>query len=1633
MISTARNSRVTLFPLGALRLVAPLFICTGAVFAAQEEIRTHLGELSGDRFGAQVAGIGDVTSDGHQDYAISSLAGSGMVKIYDGQHGDLLDTLFGTDQGDEFGKAICSLGKDINGDGKDDFVVSAWMAGTQASPDAGKLYVYSGDGTLLGSPDLLMGDDAGDRFGASVVCLGDVNGDDNVDIAVGAIDDDDRGSSSGSVRFLSIGYDADEDELTVERWADLSGDAPGDRFGSSLASADLAGNVGSALVIGSPEADGDPILANRGVVHVYEHSGGNWDLLTSQQGVDAGDHFGCSVAGLNGWGASAEVVFAVGADHSDENGSASGSVRVFSLAAGSELLHVAGDTAGDNLGEAIANAGDVNKDGHDDLIIGVPGYDSVGVNAGLARIYSGEDGAELLEVTPSALQGAPPGQYFSRFGSSVVGLGRVDFDGPPHQGYYSDTAVGTDGGASGATGQVVLFTEHMNQPPALLDDLFTTHEDSAPVAIAPLWNDNDDDGVIFPATMAIVQGPQNGVAVVDGVSGEVTYTPALNFFGFDTFTYEVADDDGALGSPATVTMEVTTVNDAPVGVADAVVTDEDVPVMAFVTENDTDVDGGPVFSTINIISWPAHGTAEIDYDAEGVFYSPAPDWFGIDSFEYTVQDEFGDSTEVTTCVITVNDVNDPPIAMDDAAIGFQEFPLAVDVLANDYDIDGTIGAAEIVITAHPAGGTVSVDVAGGVVVYLGDLGFVGTDSFSYTVADDDGDASNEVVAIITVLEDCNGNQVWDTDDIATGFSPDCNATGIPDECELVGNDCDTNGVPDECDPDCNANWRPDACEVNNDCNSNGVFDDCEVDCNQNGLPDDCDLLNAVSRDCDMDGLPDECDDIRWVDVAAADCNGDGSWATPHCTLQQAIYASSPGDVIMALPGTYQETIDFAGRNVTLKSAAGMGMTFIDGEGSGPVVRFQAFESPSCLLQGFTVTGGTASGGQAGGIAISGASPTVRGCRIQGNTSSDFGAGASTRNNAHPRFYDCVFVRNDAGRNGGGMLVDNGTVQLYRCDFIENSADDSGGGLFARNGANGVVSSCVFTGNSALNEDGGGAFLDGVGLDLDACVFRENFAGALGGGIALRNASGTPELEGCTVVDNVAGEHGGGLSFDAVNVVLRHSLIRGNEALERGGGLYVVNATQIALEGNEHSSNTCGTLGGGMFLSAQGGSIKRCTSAENVAGVGGGGAYLVEHSTPALDSCIFWGDSPDEVRVEITPTINGGVVAGVIYPDAVRYSCLQGGWPVGDGNIASDPMFRDSASGDFGLGMGSPCIDTGNPGIATDSDGSRADMGAHAYQGADYVDVLTWDFGGGEGLDPLFAAQNPMDLTIAASNLWSDHRDRGYAERLNRLADIIAEEDPDVVCLQGLLRAHVSFVGDVLSGAATTPTSLVLDQAAALREMLNLRGWSHHLAGEHVEFDLEVPVVTCGGYADVRLRGDMLTLTKEAPGAHSSANFTLQTGGPLGGLGPASPSLGWLEVEVGGLGGPRVVQTRLDSSPAAGLQAAQAAEVALSAGPGVLVGDFSSIPGSPAYNVFAGLTYEDAWTSLGSGDGATCCQAEDLMNTTSSLSERMDWALSNDVLWAARAARVIGERTADRSVSGRWTSTHAGLMSRWGTP
>ncbi len=102
------------------------------------------------------------------------------------------------------------------------------------------------------------------------------------------------------------------------------------------------------------------------------------------------------------------------------------------------------------------------------------------------------------------------------------------------------------------------------------------------------------------------------------------------------------------------------------------------------------------------------------------------------------------------------------------------------------------------------------------------------------------------------FEDCNGNGLADSQEIADGLTPDCNNNNSPDSCDLnSGNasDCNSNGVLDICDI---------YALVSDDCTGNLIPDECEPDCNSNNLADSCDIAMGLSGDCDLNKIPDEC-------------------------------------------------------------------------------------------------------------------------------------------------------------------------------------------------------------------------------------------------------------------------------------------------------------------------------------------------------------------------------------------------------------------------------------------------------------------------------------------------------------------------------------------------------------------------------------------------------------------------------------------------------------------------------------------------------------------------------------------------------------------------------------------------------
>src|SRR6056297_1121023 len=179
-----------------------------------------------------------------------------------------------------------------------------------------------------------------------------------------------------------------------------------------------------------------------------------------------------------------------------------------------------------------------------------------------------------------------------------------------------------------------------------------------------------------------------------------------------------------------------TENQAPVAVDDAYSTDEDTPLNIAapgVLSNDSDAELDPITAVLD--AGPANA-ASFNLNADGSFdYVPNADFNGSDSFTYFANDGQADSAAATV-TITVNAINDAPVAVDDVATTNEDTQVDIDVLANDSDVDGGLDPATVSVTSGPANGAASVNTTTGVITYTKSGDFNGTDRFVYEVCDD---------------------------------------------------------------------------------------------------------------------------------------------------------------------------------------------------------------------------------------------------------------------------------------------------------------------------------------------------------------------------------------------------------------------------------------------------------------------------------------------------------------------------------------------------------------------------------------------------------------------------------------------------------------------------------------------------------------------------------------------------------------------------------------------------------------------------------------------------------------------------------------------------------------------------------
>ncbi len=505
------------------------------------------------------------------------------------------------------------------------------------------------------------------------------------------------------------------------------------------------------------------------------------------------------------------------------------------------------------------------------------------------------------------------------------------------------------------------------------------------------------------------------------------------------------------------------------------------------------------------------------------------------------------------------------------------------------------------------------------------------------------------------------------------------------------------------------------------------------------------------------------------DPKVSDLLENGTAEHPFDAIEEGIDASTAGDTVLVLDGTYigagNKDLDFGGKAITVRSASGDPATcVINCQDHGRGFHFHNGEDADSVVQDLTIRNANS---DAGSIYCQRASPTLLNCTIQDSVAT-FGAGVCCDDGASPTLTNCTMENNTASRGGGVGCSQNSCPTLTNCILRHNIAA-YGAGLWCFQNSCPTLTYCTITDN-AYSDYGAGVDCDGSEPTLTHCTLSDNRADYGGGALHCRYASPTltlciisnnaggdgggglcsryesnPTLTECTITGNTANNGGGGILCSGATATLTHCTVSGNTAAY-GGGMDCLSfsnpmLTNCVITGNTAtdrgggvrcgessptltnciiSGNTAASWGGGMCCEFDANpTLANCTVTGNTADAGGGLA-CPQSASPTLTHCILWADTPGEIHVDKDSDPN------------VTYSNVRGGW-TGIGNIDNDPLFVDpdgpdndpdtEEDNDYHLSTGSPCIEAGNPDFVpqpqeTDMDAEPRIMGCRVDLGAD---------------------------------------------------------------------------------------------------------------------------------------------------------------------------------------------------------------------------------------------------------------------------------------------------------------------------
>ena len=434
---------------------------------------------------------------------------------------------------------------------------------------------------------------------------------------------------------------------------------------------------------------------------------------------------------------------------------------------GDTLTYVAADPPNGSLsgtGASITYTPDANFNGSDSFTFTVTdgngGSDVGQVDITVTPVQDGpvagdqsvntqEDTALPVTLTGSDVDGDtltfccvtdPPNGSLSGTAPNLVYTPDLNFNGVDSFDFTVD-----DGFSNTDVGTVTVTVAAVNDNPVGDDQAIETTEDT-PIPITLTGDDVDGDTLTFTVT----GGPSHGV--LGGVAPNLVYTPTLNYFGPDSFTFLVEDGNGG-SDTATVGITVTPVNDPPVANDQSVTTGEDAPKAIHLTA--TDVDNTPAQLTYTVDTPPVNGT--LSGSAPNLVYTPGLNFQGTDSFTFIVSDgELSDSGSVD---ITVGPRNDPPVADPQAVNTDEDTALPITLTGGDADGD----TLTFTVVGGPTHGSLSGTSPN--LTYTPSQDFVGADSFTFQA--DDGFGGTDTAVIDIAVGGVNDPPVADEQSVST--------------------------------------------------------------------------------------------------------------------------------------------------------------------------------------------------------------------------------------------------------------------------------------------------------------------------------------------------------------------------------------------------------------------------------------------------------------------------------------------------------------------------------------------------------------------------------------------------------------------------------------------------------------------------------------------------------------------------------------------------------------------------------------------------------------------------------------------------------------------------------------------------